>query len=63
MKSNVGKSDRIFRVVLGISVALAGFYFNSWWGLLAIVPIATAYLSFCPLYSLFGISTCTTKAK
>lgn len=58
MKKNVGKTDKIVRIVLGIAIAAAGLYFNSWWGLLAILPIATAFMSFCGLYTIFGINTC-----
>jgi hypothetical protein len=38
-------------------IALAGYYYNSWWGLLAVIPLITAYFSFCPLYKLLGINT------
>ena len=58
MKKNVGKTDKIVRIVLGIAIAAAGLYFNSWWGLLGILPIATAFMSFCGLYTIFGINTC-----
>jgi Protein of unknown function (DUF2892) len=61
MKSNVGQKDATVRMVLGILIALAGFYFKSWWGLLAFVPLLTAYFNFCPLYKLLGINTCKIK--
>jgi hypothetical protein len=63
MKSNVGKSDRNIRIVLGIVIAVAGFYFKSWWGIIAIVPLLTAFTGFCPLYKLLGINTCKTNIK
>jgi len=28
------------------------------WGLIGIVPLATALVGFCPLYRLVGLSTC-----
>jgi hypothetical protein len=58
MKCNVGKTDKIIRLSLGTLIALAGIYFESLWGLVAIVPFATALLGFCPLYPLAKISTC-----
>jgi len=61
MKANVGKTDKIIRIIIALIIAAVGVYFNSWWGLLAIIPLATALVSFCGLYSLFGISTCPTK--
>jgi Protein of unknown function (DUF2892) len=63
MKPNVGQKDAAVRMVLGVLIALAGFYFKSWWGLLAFVPLVTAYFNFCPLYKLLGINTCKTKIK
>jgi Protein of unknown function (DUF2892) len=63
MKTNVGKTDKSIRIVLGIIIAAAGVYYQSLWGLVAIVPLVTAFTGFCPLYSLFGINTCKTKIK
>ncbi len=63
MIRNVGSPDRIIRVLLGIIGLAAGYYFNSWWGLVGIVPLFTAALGWCPLYLLFGISTCTVRQQ
>jgi Protein of unknown function (DUF2892) len=62
MKSNVGNTDRIVRLVLAVLIAAVGFYFKSWWGLVAIVPLLTALSSFCPVYKIFGLNTCSTKS-
>ena len=63
MKLNVGKIDRIARVVLG--AALLGLWFfdptNLLW-LIGIVPLATGLFSFCPVYQLAGVSTCPTNS-
>jgi len=61
MTKNVGKADKIIRIILGIGIAAAGIYYQSWWGLLAIIPIATAFMNFCGLYTLLGINTCPAK--
>lgn len=61
MKPNIGKNDRIARIVLAACIAGAGIYFKSWWGLLALVPLVTAFISFCPLYTIIGINSCDTK--
>jgi hypothetical protein len=63
MKCNVGKTDRGIRLFLAVLVAMAGLYYGNWWGLLAILPLVTSYLGFCPVYKLFGISTCSTRAN
>ncbi|MCB1666892.1 MAG: DUF2892 domain-containing protein [Pseudomonadales bacterium] len=57
MKCNVGKADRIFRVVAGLSIIAAGIYFKSWFGIIGVVPLVTASLRWCPLYIPFGFSS------
>ena len=58
MKCNVGKTDKVIRIIIGLAIGAAGYYFKSWWGLVGIVPIFTALISWCPLYLPFGIKTC-----
>lgn len=58
MKCIVGKTDKTIRYIAGFLIAAAGIYFQSWWGLVAIIPLATATISWCPLYAPFGINTC-----
>ena len=50
MKKNIGKTDKIIRLIIGAVIIALGLYFRSWWGLLAIIPLATAAAGFCPLY-------------
>jgi hypothetical protein len=57
MKTNVGNIDKILRIVLGIVVIVLGFVFQSWWGLIGVVLLFTGLLNFCPIYSIFGLST------
>ena len=61
MKLNVGKVDKNLRISAGIIVIAAGLYFQSWWGLIGIIPLVTALSGWCPLYTVFGISTCPAK--
>ncbi len=58
MKSNVGGIDRILRIIAGLAILGAGYYFKSWWGLIGIVPLLTAIFRFCPAYLPFGLNTC-----
>ncbi len=58
MQCNVGKTDKILRVVIGLGVIAAGAYVNSWLGAIGIIPLATAALGWCPLYMPLGISSC-----
>ena len=57
MKKNVGSVDQIVRIVIGLAIGVAGIMYQSWWGLVGIVPVTTALLNFCPFYPLFGIKT------
>lgn len=57
MKCNVGSVDRLVRIVVGLIIAIAGVVFDSWWGLIGIIPIATGLFKFCPLYLPLNIST------
>ena len=58
MTRNMGSADRIIRAVVGIAILAAGYSFQSWWGLIGIVPLATALIGWCPAYLPFGLSTC-----
>jgi len=61
MKENVGTIDRLIRIALGIVIIGLGAYYESWLGLIGIIPLATAALGWCPAYLPFGISTCKAK--
>ncbi|MEE9303686.1 MAG: DUF2892 domain-containing protein [Thiotrichaceae bacterium] len=58
---NVGSIDKILRIVVGVAIMGAGYYFKNWWGAIGIVPVVTALLGWCPAYTLLGIKTCPTK--
>lgn len=64
-KTNIGKTDRILRIAVGIAM-IAGFFFNPeanlrWLYLIGIIPLVTGLVSSCPLYSILGLSTCPLK--
>jgi hypothetical protein len=58
MKPNVGTIDRILRIIAGLALLGAGYYFKSWWGLVGLGPLLTAIFRFCPAYLPFGLITC-----
>ena len=60
MKCNVGTTDKIIRILLGLAIIAAGAYFKTWWGAVGIVPLFAA-VGWCPAYVPFGISSCSTK--
>ncbi|MDY6971654.1 MAG: DUF2892 domain-containing protein [Thermodesulfobacteriota bacterium] len=55
--SNFGSPPAQTKVYPGLIIGL-GIYYNSWWGLIALVPIIVALLGYCPLYEPCKISTC-----
>ena len=62
MSRNEGKLDRTLRVILGlILLSLVFVGPQTLWGLVGLVPLATGLFGSCPIYSIFGISTCPVK--
>ena len=60
---NVGPVDRGLRVVLGAAILSLAFVGpQSPWAYLGLMPLLTAAIGWCPLYSVLGINTCHTKA-
>lgn len=52
--------DRVIRVVLGIALlSLVWIGPQTSWGWVGVVPLVTGLVGSCPLYRLFGISTCS----
>ena len=63
MKPNVGGADRVIRVIIGLVILAAGYWYHSWWGLIGLIPLGTGLFRVCCLYVPFGISTCRIKEK
>ncbi len=56
---NVGTVDRIVRVALGLGLLALTFTGpQTAWGYLGVIPLLTATMRSCPLYTLLGFSTC-----
>jgi membrane-associated protease RseP (regulator of RpoE activity) len=69
MVKNVGKTDKMIRIVAGI-ILIALDYFEvvtgsfSWiLSVVAVILIATAFLNFCPILQLLGKNTCEIENK
>lgn len=67
MKANMGGLDRLVRIAVAVVVA-ALILMGQLTGLAAIILgvvagifVLTSLVSFCPLYMLFGFSTCARK--
>ena len=62
MKANVGNTDRIVRILIGlVLVGLAATGSIGLWGWLGVVPLATGLVGWCPPYAVLGISTCKAR--
>jgi len=69
VKTNVGMIDRVVRVILGVALIAFALGFIApgtpyhWIGWIGIVPLATAAVGSCPLYSILGMSSCPTQKR
>lgn len=67
MTKNMGNTDKLIR--LSIAALIAIFYYTGVisgtvaliLGIFAVIFALTSLISFCPLYTLVGINTCSTK--
>lgn len=64
MKKNMGKIDRLIRVIIAILIVI-GYFLEAIDGTFALILLAfsaififTSAISFCPLYAPFGLKTC-----
>jgi hypothetical protein len=63
MKSNLGTTDRVLRVLVAVVIAVlygTGVISGTLaivLSILAVVFVLTSAINFCPLYTVFGIST------
>ena len=62
MTQNVGNTDRMLRILVGLLLlSLTVLGPKTWWGLVGLVPLATGLMRNCPAYSLIGVNTCEKK--
>lgn len=59
MTRNIGQLDRMARLIVGaLLVILAITGTIGIWGYLGLIFVGTAFVSFCPIYRVFGLKTC-----
>lgn len=61
MNRNEGMMDRSIRIFLGVFLVCLALTGASGWGWIGVIPLVTGLFGTCPVYSLFGINTCTVK--
>lgn len=58
MSKNVGTIDRAARAIIGLALIVWALTGGPVWAWVGVVPLATAAISVCPLYSVLGLRTC-----
>lgn len=59
MNKNVGKFDKVVRIIVGIAIIVFGILNSSWLGAIGVIPILTAIIGWCPLYCPLKLNTCS----
>ena len=62
MTKNVGRADQWIRIIIGALLILWGLFGLTGTGkwvaiLVGLIPLLTAFIGFCPLYTLIGVNT------
>lgn len=60
MQKNVGSTDKFIRWIIGLILLSLLFFLEGgvrYIGLIGLIPILTAIVGFCPLYTLFKLNT------
>jgi hypothetical protein len=61
MKPNIGNTEKIIRVIIGVALLSLLFVLEGnarYLGLIGVIPLVTAAISWCPVWALLGINTC-----
>jgi len=68
MTENVGRIDRVLRVIVGLALIAFALGWGvpatgwNWIGWIGVVPLLTAVFGYCPAYGVLGLSTCARHA-
>jgi len=58
MQCNIGHTDRVLRMTVGVTLmGLAAFGITGSWAWIGIIPLLTGIMGNCPAYSLLSINT------
>ena len=55
----LSKKTRTIRALIGLAIMIAGVAFNSWWGLVGLVPFIVGATGFCP--ACYFLNRCSLK--
>jgi hypothetical protein len=59
-------TERIVRVIIGLAILSLVYFLRDYgavryWGLIGLIPIATAVIRYCPINHALGVKACTPK--
>ncbi|MEI7497916.1 MAG: DUF2892 domain-containing protein [Candidatus Falkowbacteria bacterium] len=57
MKPNVGTTDRIIRIIIGLAIIGWGVYAKNWLGVIGLIVLVTGVIGWCGLYTILGLNT------
>lgn len=57
MNKNIGSTDRIIRIILGLALIIWGIISINYFGAIGLIFIATALAKRCPAYTIIGVKT------
>lgn len=60
---NEGTLDRALRVIVGLALVAWAVFGGPIWAWIGVVPLLTGAIGSCPIYSIFGISSCPMKTR
>jgi len=56
---NIGNTERLIRVILGILVVAWGIKAKNWLGVIGLIILITGIIGWCGIYQVFGKSCCS----
>jgi hypothetical protein len=63
VSENIGLTDKAIRAIVGIALIIAGAHYKSWLVIFGTFLLVTAIIGFCPVYSVFRLSTASGKMR
>ena len=57
MTKNMGQKDRAVRAIFGVLLLMYGLIFQNLIGAIGLIPLVTAIIGYCPLYSVLGVTS------
>jgi len=63
MEKNIGKTDKMIRIMVAIIAAYLGFKISPWFYIVTFLGLLTASTNYCLLYTLLKINTAKKSKK